>query len=85
MDHADLIVLPRQRTDPVELDLVQVDAAIEMVRRGAAARMRLAGLADAADLASTALARAQEAGVEFALHRDGSSVTLTFGPKRTDP
>jgi hypothetical protein len=85
MDRADLIVLPRHRTDPVEVDLVQVDAAIEMVRRGAAARVRLAGLADAAGLASTALARAQEAGVEFALDRAGLALTLTFGPRSTHP
>lgn len=85
MDPADLIVLPRPRTDPFELDLGHVDAAIELVRRGAAARVRLVGLREAADLAPTALARAQEAGVEFAVDRHGSALTLTIGPRHSTP
>lgn len=84
MDTADLIVLPRLQTERFEMDLVQVDAAIELVRRDAATRVRLVGLADAGDLASTALARAQRAGVAFAIERGDSGLTLTIGP-RTDP
>lgn len=84
MEPADLIVLPRHLTDPFELDLVQVDAAIELVRRGGANRVRLVGLAAAEELASTALARAQAAGVAFAVDRHGSGLTLTIGP-RTNP
>lgn len=81
MDPADLIVLPRRRADAFELDLVQVDAAIELVRRGGAIRVRLVGLADAEELASTALAQAQAAGVAFAVDRHGSELTLTIGPR----
>jgi hypothetical protein len=84
MEPADIIVLPRLQTERFELDVVQVDAAVELVRRGAATRVRLVGLADADELASTALARAQAAGVSFAIDRGSTGLTLTIGP-RTDP
>jgi hypothetical protein len=82
MEPADLIVLPRPRTDPDEVSLVHIDAAIELVRCGAALRVRLAGLAEAAELASVALARAQAAGVDFAIDRHRAAMTLTFGPRQ---
>jgi hypothetical protein len=82
MEPANLIVLPRPRTDPDEVVLVHVDAAIEMVRCGAALRVRLAGLAEATELASAALARAQAAGVPLAVDRHGAAMTLTFGPRQ---
>jgi hypothetical protein len=81
MEPANLIVLRRPRTDPDEVALVDIDAAIELVRSGAALRVRLAGLAGAAGLASAALARAQAAGVDFAVDRHGAAMTLTFGPR----
>jgi hypothetical protein len=81
MEPANLIVLRRPRTDPDEVALVDIDAAIELVRSGAALRVRLAGLAEAAGLASAALARAQAAGVDFAVDRHGAAMTLTFGPR----
>jgi hypothetical protein len=84
MEPADIIVLPRPQTERFELDLVHVDAAIELVRCGAATRVRLVGLADAGDLASTGLARAQAEGVAFAIDRSDSGLTLTIGP-RTNP
>jgi hypothetical protein len=83
MDPADLIVLPRPRSDPDEIDLIQVDAAIELVTSGVAARVRLVGMSRAASLASTALARAQVAEVTFGLERHGATTTLTFGPRLT--
>lgn len=81
MDPADLIVLPRPRSDPDEIDLAHIDAAIELVVRGVARRVRLAGLGGAAGLAATALARAQDADVAFAVDRHGATMTLTFGPR----
>ncbi len=83
MEPADLIVLPRPHSDPEEVDLVHIDAAIELVACGVAERVRLAGLDEAADLASTALARAQAADVAFAVDRHGATMTLTFGPRLT--
>jgi hypothetical protein len=84
MEPADLIVLPRLPIERFELGLVHVDAAIELVRRGAATRVRLVGLADADHLASVALARAQAAEVAFAVDHSGLGLTLTIGP-RTNP
>lgn len=81
MGPADLTVLPRLRIERFEADLVQIDAAIGLVRSGAAVRVRLVGLADAGDLASTALARAQAAEVAFAVDRGNSGLTLTIGPR----
>jgi hypothetical protein len=79
MDPADLHVLPRVE-DPFDVDLREVDVAIELVARGAAFRVRLVGLSDPDTLAPIALARAQLAGVEFHLDRAGSTPRLTFGP-----
>jgi hypothetical protein len=62
-------------------DTAEVDAAIELVRRGAAVRVRLAALRDARAVAEIAIAHAQHAGVAFSTQRDGSSLTLTFGPR----
>ena len=83
MEPADLVVLPRPRTDPDEVDLVHVDAAIELVVSGVAARVRLAGMADSASLASIAVARAQAADITFAVDRHGGTMTFTFGPRLT--
>ena len=83
MEPADVIVLPRHRSEPDEVELANIEAAIELVVRGVAQRVRLAGLAAADGLASTALARAQAADVAFAIDRDAASMTLTFGPKQT--
>jgi hypothetical protein len=79
MDTAGLVVLPRA-DDPLDADLREVDVAIEMVARGAAVRVRLVGLNGADDIAPIALARAQEAGIEFRIDRSGAATRLTFGP-----
>jgi hypothetical protein len=83
MDPADLAVLPRGRSDADEVDLIQVDAAIELVASGVAARVRLVGMSRAASLASMALARAQVAAVTCGVERHGATTTFTFGPRLT--
>jgi hypothetical protein len=85
MEPAGIIVLPRVRTDPFELDLANLEAAIELVRRGLARRVRLIGLSDPAGLAPVGLARAQAAEVDFTVDRDQRALTLTIGPRRTHP
>ena len=79
MDNAGLFFLP-QTDDPLDADLREVDVAIELVARGAAVRVRLVGLNGADQIAPIALARAQEAGVEFRVDHAGSTTRLTFGP-----
>lgn len=78
MDTAGILHLPGA-DDPMEADLREVDAAIGMVVRGAAVRVRLVGLHDPDAIASIALARAQVAGVEFRVERDGAT-RFTLGP-----
>jgi hypothetical protein len=79
VDTADLVFLPLA-DDLLDVDLREVDVAIELVARGAAVRVRLVGLSDPDTIAPIALARAQLAGVDFHLDRAGSSPRLTFGP-----
>ena len=62
------------------IDLAHIDAAIELVRRGTASRVRLAGVSSAEQLAPVALSLAQAAGVPFHVDRGDSALTLTFGP-----
>ena len=71
-------VLPRP-FDALAVDTAEVDAAIELVRRGAAVRVRLASLRNAKAVAQIAVVHAQRAGVAFSTERDGTSLTLTFG------
>ncbi len=78
MDTAGLHVLPPAE-DPREVDLREVDAAIELVVRGLAVRVRLVGLNDPDAVAPIALARAQVAEVGFRLDH-GSATSLTIGP-----
>jgi hypothetical protein len=84
METSDPLVWLRPRAGPFETDLAQVDAAIELVRCGAAIRVRLAGLRDPERLAQVALARTQAADLAFDVDRDGDAITLTIGPKRGD-
>lgn len=72
-----------QTVDSLELDLVEVEAAIELVTRGVATRITLAGLRDPEGVAAAALVSAQSAGVRFALERsDGSSTAaIRIGPR----
>jgi hypothetical protein len=68
--------------DEWEKSLVEVDAAIVLVVRGLAVRVRLTGLALADAIAGAAAARAQVAGVAFHLDRDepAGPATITVGP-----
>jgi hypothetical protein len=84
METSDPVVWLRPPTDPFESDVAQVDAAIELVRIGAAVRVRLAGLGGPEALAQVALARAQAADVRFSVERNGDAMTLTIGPRRGD-
>jgi hypothetical protein len=79
MDTAGIIRLPIAH-DPIEADLREIDAAIEMIVRGAARRVRLAGLTAADEIAAIALARAQAAGVELHVERDRNGTRFTLGP-----
>ncbi|HEV8697592.1 MAG TPA: hypothetical protein VGQ89_07865 [Candidatus Limnocylindrales bacterium] len=83
METSDPVVWLRPRTDPFETDIAHVDAAIELVRLGAAVRVRLSGLRDPEPLAQVALARAQAADLMFSVDRNGDAVTLTIGPRRS--
>jgi hypothetical protein len=70
-------------TDPLEIALAEIGVAIELVRRGQARRVRLVGLIGAERAAGPGLARAQEAGIRFALERGvapGFAVSLLIGP-----
>jgi hypothetical protein len=84
METSDPVVWLRRRTDPLDIDIAQVDAAVELVRLGAALRVRLAGLREPEALAQLALARTQAADLEFSVDRDGDAVTLTIGPRREE-
>jgi hypothetical protein len=85
MGSTGIIVLPRVRTDPFELDVANLEAAVELVRTGLAHRVRLVGLSQPADLAPIGLARAQAADVDFAVDRHDNALTLTIGPRHRRP
>ena len=49
MEPISFLPAPGAPTDSEEQDLAEIDAAIELVRSGLAARVRLVGIADAGD------------------------------------
>ncbi len=63
-------------------ELAEIDAAIALVDGGVARRVRLTGWPLIERVAATGLARAQAAGVAFAVERNGrgGGVTVTIGP-----
>jgi hypothetical protein len=76
-----------QVADPLEIARAEIDVAIELVRRGQARRVRLCGLSAGERAAGSGLARAQAAGVRFALEREvapGLAVSLVIGPAIDD-
>lgn len=80
-------IRPAHPTDPLEIALVEIDVAIALVQRGQARRVRLIGLDGGERAAALGLARAQAAGVEFALERSEASrdaVSLLIGPAIDD-
>jgi hypothetical protein len=78
MDTAAPLAFPRHADDLVAHDLAEVDAAIELVRRHAARRVRLVALGAPDLTAPVALAHAQAAGIGFRLERHDTGLTLTF-------
>jgi hypothetical protein len=84
METSDPVVWLRPRADPFETDVAHVDAAVELVRLGAAVRVRLSGLREPEAIAQVALARAQAADLMFSVDRNGNALTLTIGPRRGD-
>ena len=85
MDHVEPIPFPHA-SDPTDDDLegalAEVDAAIALVSRGAAARVRLVGFALAEAVAGLGAAHAQLAAVGFQVDRPTveGSMALTIGP-----
>lgn len=82
MDATPLHPFPHASGDPLEHDLVEIEAAIDLVVRGLATRVRLVGLTRPEGAAATGLVRAQEAHVAFRLERSpAGAVSVTLGPK----
>ena len=85
MEHVEPIPFPRApEPSDQELDsaLAEVDAAIALVRGGAATRIRLIGFALADAIAGLAAAHAQLAGVRFQLETAelAGAVAIIVGP-----
>lgn len=84
MDPTVLLPFQRASTDPFQRDLSEIDAAIELVTSGAAARVRLVALVRPEAIAAEGLARAQTANVRFTLDRGSNGVAaITIGPARS--
>ena len=63
-------------------DLIQeLSGAIDLVANGAARTIVLAAFPGVEGVAADALARAQRAGVRFAVSREGDAVTVHIGPR----
>jgi hypothetical protein len=74
------LAAPNRNT--LEIAIGEVDAAIALVVSGAARRVRLVGVAAAAEAAPTGAARAQAAGVEFRISRGATGLpTIEVGPR----
>jgi hypothetical protein len=74
--------------DPLETDLQEILAAIELVAGGVTRRVRISGLRRPEAVAGVGVARAQEAGVEFALEPNeigGFTVTVGREPAGGSP
>jgi hypothetical protein len=70
-------------SESTTIALAEIDAAIALVVGGAARRVRLTAVPFAESAAATGLARAQAAGVAFAVERAEriGVTTLTIGPR----
>lgn len=84
---SDVTPFPRASApDPVESDLQEIQAAIGLVAGGVARRVRISGLHRPEAVAGVGVARAQEAGVEFALEPNetgGFTVIVRRGAEGT--
>jgi hypothetical protein len=82
VDAHNLLPFPNDSNDSIEHDLHEIDAAIALVVRGLATRVRLVGLMMAETAAGTGLAHAQQANVGFSLDRNpDTGATVTVGPR----
>jgi hypothetical protein len=77
----DPIPFPRASEARFEADLVQVQAAIDLVADGVARRVFLTGLVDPKAAASLGAALAQRFGVALGLDRENGRRTLRVGPR----
>ena len=83
MEPISFLPAPIAPTDSEEQDLAEIDAAIELIRQGMAARVRLVGLRAPEAVAGAGLARAQASDIEFSVDRGAAgAVALTIGPRR---
>ena len=82
MDSPSLLPFPGASLDPIEHDLVEIDAAIDLVALGLATRIQLVGLIRPESVAPDALAHAQRRRVAFVLDRRGEApYAVTIGPR----
>lgn len=73
---------PFASLDPIQHDLAEIDAAIDLVARGIATRIQLVGLIRPEAVAPMGLARAQRMRVSFAVDRRGDApFAVTVGPR----
>lgn len=84
------IEFPGASFDPLEFDLHEIEAAIELVSKGAARSVHLVGLRRPEAVAGSSVALAQRAGVAVALTRDRDgrptiSVTRVAEPDHAPP
>ena len=85
----DVTPFPRASApDPVESDLQEIVAAIGLVAGGVARRVRISGLRRPEAVAGVGVARAQKAGVDFALEPNetgGFTVMVGREPEGSGP
>lgn len=82
MDATAPVPFPHPSLDPIEHDLAEIEAAIDLVAGGIATRVQLVGLIRPEAIAPTGLARAQLRGVRFSLDRRGEAPpAVTVGPR----
>ena len=82
MDQSTLLPFPGAVPRQHDTALAEIEAAVALVSRGLATRVRLVGLANVDAIAGAGLARAQASHVAFALDRSASgAVAVTLGPR----
>ena len=83
MEQSTLLPFPGAVPWSADTALAEIDAAIELIRQGMAARVRLVGLRTPEAVAGAGLARAQASDIEFSVDRGAAgAVALTIGPRR---
>lgn len=82
MEHPESVSTTLPDAMSAERAINELETAIELVRRGLAARVLVTGLVGLENVAATALVKAQQARVRFALIRDpADAVTAVVGPR----